>query len=152
MEFETGAIRDEKIGKGRCDLMPLDIISKILANENSVANCVVLNSMEDFRSNGDVAYLYNAIDIFIRGCDEFETHQHAMLELSVHFEDGAKHYGEDNWKKGIPISSYIDSAVRHFLKWLDDYDDERHDRAVLWNLVCAIWTKENIQEEKLNVE
>ena len=56
------------------------------------------------------------------------------------FEDGAKKYGENNWQKGIPEWCYIDSAIRHYLKWERGDKDERHDRAVLWNLACLMWT------------
>lgn len=56
----------------------------------------------------------------------------------------AEEYGENNWQKGIPESSYIDSAVRHYLKWLRGDDDERHDRAFVWNIMCLIWTHEHI--------
>ena len=51
---------------------------------------------------------------------------------------------ERNWEKGLPEYCYIDSAIRHYLKWMDGQDDEPHDRAVLWNLMCLWWTHENI--------
>ena len=68
----------------------------------------------------------------------------ALLELSKHFEQGAVKYGERNWEKGLPEYCYIDSAIRHYLKWMDGQDDEPHDRAVIWNLICLWWTHENI--------
>jgi hypothetical protein len=61
------------------------------------------------------------------------------LEVAKHFEEGAKKYGESNWQKGIPVHCYIDSAVRHYLKWLRGDKDEPHDRAFVWNLMCCIW-------------
>ena len=71
---------------------------------------------------------------------------HAMLEVSKHFEAGCQKYGERNWEKGIPEHCYIDSAIRHYLKWRDGWTDEPHDRAVIWNLICLWWTHENITE------
>jgi hypothetical protein len=62
-----------------------------------------------------------------------------FLEVAKHFEEGAKKYGENNWQKGIPAKCYIDSAVRHYLKWLRGDKDEPHDRAFVWNLMCCIW-------------
>ena len=62
-----------------------------------------------------------------------------LLEVAKHFEEGAKKYGENNWQKGIPPKCYIDSAVRHYLKWLRGDKDEPHDRAFVWNLMCCIW-------------
>ena len=69
-----------------------------------------------------------------------------MLELSKHFEDGAKKYGEYNWQKGIPVRRYVDSAIRHYLKHMAGWKDEPHDRAFIWNLVCCLWTLTNKPE------
>lgn len=63
-----------------------------------------------------------------------------LLDVSVHFEDGAVKYGENNWQKGIPVHCYIDSAVRHYLKYTRGDEDEPHERAFVWNLLCCIWT------------
>jgi hypothetical protein len=63
-----------------------------------------------------------------------------LLELSKHFAEGAEKYSEDNWMKGIPLKSYLNSAVRHYLKWLRGDKDEFHDRAFCWNIICACWT------------
>ena len=40
----------------------------------------------------------------------------------------------------MPVKIYIDSAVRHYLKFLRGDEDEPHDRAFCWNIMCAIWT------------
>ena len=69
-----------------------------------------------------------------------------VLEVSVHFEQGAAKYGEHNWEKGIPLHCYIDSALRHLMKCIRGDDDERHDRAFVWNILCAIWTVNNKPE------
>ena len=39
-EFETGAVRDMAEGKGRCDLMPLDVVAAILSDSviRSISN------------------------------------------------------------------------------------------------------------------
>lgn len=63
-----------------------------------------------------------------------------LLEVAKHFEEGCKKYGENNWQKGIPTHCYIDSAVRHYLKYLRGDKNEPHDRAFCWNILCAIWT------------
>lgn len=66
----------------------------------------------------------------------------ALLRLSRHFEKGAIKYGERNWEKGIPIPSFIDSAMRHILNYMDGQTDEDHLCAAAWNLMCAMWTEE----------
>lgn len=66
----------------------------------------------------------------------------AILRLSKHYENGAKKYEERNWEKGIPISSFIDSGMRHLLKYMDGQTDEDHLVAATWNLMCAMWMEE----------
>ena len=131
-EFETGAVRDIQEGKGRCDLLPLDVIAKYLDSDR------VLMHIECFRTSGDISQLYGALDSFCRGAcwDDWTM----VLEVSKHFEEGAQKYGEWNWQKGIPVKRYIDSAIRHYLKWCKGDVDEPHDRAFVWNIVCCIWT------------
>ena len=63
-----------------------------------------------------------------------------LLEVSIHFADGCAKYGERNWQKGIPCHCYIDSAIRHYLKWCRGDEDEPHNRAFCWNLLCLLWT------------
>lgn len=128
-EFETGAVRDIQEGKGRCDLMPLDVMSLLMNNEP-------LGYIDKFKKEGSYNHLYMAL----RTCDLFESYETMLLEVSKHFEEGAKKYGENNWQKGIPVNRYIDSAVRHYLKHLRGDRDEPHDRAFCWNIMCAIWT------------
>lgn len=134
-EFPTGAVRDAKEGKGRCDLMPLDVIGAWMSNW-------ALRYINDFIGTGDNKYLWKALNYEIAPA---EIPKYA-LELSKHFESGAIKYGERNWEKGIPLSSYIDSAVRHYLKYLDGQEDENHFIAFVWNIVCAIWTNDHLPE------
>ena len=68
------------------------------------------------------------------------------LEVSKHYEDGAKKYAERNWEIGIPLHCYIDSGVRHLLKYFRGDTDEPHDRAFVWNILGAIWTINNMPE------
>lgn len=92
--FASGAVRDKKTGKGRCDLLPA---------------CV-------------------------------------LLRLAKHYERGAERYGEYNWKQGIPCHSFVDSALRHMLKYMDGWTDEDHLIAAIWNLCGLAWTEEKLPE------
>ena len=142
-EFDTGAVRDMREGKGRCDLMPLHVVSKHLED-------AILYNIAQFQKHNDVDCLYQCLGIFSKNWDDGKT-KHTRreitnqrlasmyLEVAKHFEEGAKKYGENNWQKGIPVHCYIDSAVRHYLKWLRGDKDEPHDRAFVWNLMCCIW-------------
>lgn len=70
----------------------------------------------------------------------------AILRVARHFEAGAKKYSDRNWEKGIPVHSFIDSALRHLMKYLDGQNDEDHLCAAAWNLLCAMWTEEKRPE------
>lgn len=145
VSFETGAVRDIQDDKGRCDLMPLNIVSLIVVSKfgSSRGNVTILDMLQRFQVESDgyekFELLQEALDQFIftyYGGDVVE----AMLELSIHFRDGAEKYGIDNWKKGIPEWSYFSSAIRHLLKCIRGDGDENHKRAFMWNIVCLMWT------------
>lgn len=137
-EFESGAVRDIAEGKGRCDLLPLEVLGTAMHD-------TVLCALGEFQRTGDVSFLYVALREAITAVG-YTSYAHAMLEASKHFEAGAKKYDDNNWRKGIPVKCYIDSAVRHYLKYTKCEEDEPHDRATIWNIVCAIWTCENKAE------
>lgn len=129
-QFETGAVRDIQHGKGRCDLMPLRVAAKVIDGDS------ILDDIGLFRDTGDTQHLYFALQTAARMFDGLAD---MLLQVAKHFEEGAEKYGENNWQKGIPANRYIDSAVRHYLKWLRGDNDEPHDRAFVWNLLCCIW-------------
>lgn len=62
----------------------------------------------------------------------------AILELSIHCQEGAEHYGEHNVDKGIPQHSLCDSAMRHLTKYMRGDQDEDHLRAAAWNIMWAL--------------
>lgn len=140
-EFDSGAVRDIQQGKGRCDLLPLDIISQVIDIPTDVfypPRDIVIADIWRFMQHGHVNYLITAAQDY--AVYAFGNVYTAVLELSIHFEEGCNKYGEHNWQKGIPVKCYIDSAVRHYMKAERGDKDENHKRAVLWNLVCAAWT------------
>ena len=136
-EFETGAVRDIQEGKGRCDLLPLDVVGEYLHDE-------VVDYIYNFANSGDASELYICLEAFADSI--YNSNSTMLLEVSKHFEEGCKKYGENNWQKGIPVRCYIDSAVRHYLKFLRGDKDEPHDRAFCWNIICAIWTCKHMPE------
>ena len=143
--FDTGAVRDMREGKGRCDLMPLEVVYKYFELAN--AQDKVLWWISSFQKNGLSLDLYNAIECFCTICWACDPAT-MFLEVAKHFEEGAKKYGENNWQKGIPVHCYINSAVRHYLKWLRGDKDEPHDRAFVWNLMCCIWEVDYHKEDE----
>lgn len=139
-EFPTGAVRDIQKGKGRCDLLPLDVVSDFYMLKCGRGNShhMVFGCLYMFVETSDCIHLQTAVDIAANAM--FHDSATMLLEVSMHFEEGAEKYGENNWQKGLPVKCYINSAVRHYLKWLRGDTDERHDRAFCWNILCAIWT------------
>ena len=90
-EFDTGAKRDTRVGKGRYDLIP----------------------------------------------------PVALIRLAGVFERGAAKYGENNWRKGMPLSRFVDSATRHLIQWRLAEEkgvkqDEDHLAQAVWNLMAII--------------
>lgn len=136
-QFDSGAVRDVQTGKGRCDLLPLDIVAELYDFEPLV-------HLANFVHEGDPDHLLRAVRSFV--VDTFPNAMTAMLELSSHFEEGATKYGERNWERGIPTHCYINSAVRHYLKHMRGDTDERHDRAFVWNCLCCAWTVRHLPE------
>lgn len=70
----------------------------------------------------------------------------ALLRLSTHYENGARKYGTNNYKKGIPVSSFIDSALRHLAKYLRGDSEEDHLAAAAFNVLGALQMEETHPE------
>lgn len=132
-DFESGAKREDKTGKGRYDLIPGDVMNELedFAWEtyfnNGVTTCSVTDvSKSAYFDEWDNVELYydfivNVICYFfakdhiecIDECDEisyevdwniFRSGLYEMRkELALHYESGARVHGVDNWKKGIPV-------------------------------------------------
>ena len=130
-QFESGAIRYTKTGKGRYDLIP-----------ESVSD-IIMYAQDDYRSssgymtttktglmlfaytNDDIASRFiniviNLVNYYYAPGEDVETIDgiigkkttyadfetgwaHMMDDLAKHYEAGAEKYGVDNWKKGIPV-------------------------------------------------
>jgi len=73
----------------------------------------------------------------------------ALLRASRRFEDGAAKYDAHNWRKGIPLSRYIDSLNRHTWLFMQGDTSEDHLGAITWNALCLSETFDLISEGKL---
>lgn len=152
-QFESGAVRDIAEGKGRFDLLPLDTVADYILSkheEPSLGDATykfarLICGINWFLRAGDVKNIYNVINDFsdIVG---YESDIRMFIELSKHYEEGAKKYDERNWEKGIPAHCFVDSGLRHLFKWYDKWEDEPHDRAFIWNMFGLLWTIEHHPE------
>lgn len=70
--------------------------------------------------------------------------QEELKRVMRRYLDGAEKYGENNWMKGMPLSVYYDCAQRHLEAWWNNKDDEDHAAAAVWNMLCAMWTEQNV--------
>ena len=136
-EFSSGAVRDCRAGKGRFDLMPLDVMATFCYNDP------IIFHMQEYVEDGEIRHLYQILDA-ATDSDEpgriFKSKWGALLETAIHFEEGCAKYGDRNWMLGIPEHCFVDSAMRHYCKYKAGWTDEPHDRAFIWNVLCLIWT------------
>ena len=65
-----------------------------------------------------------------------------LERLAKWYELGSKKYADRNWEKGMPISRYVDSAMRHLVKFIMGKDDEDHLAACAWNIFAIMHHQE----------
>ena len=172
-EYATGAHRDNPTGKGRCDLIPLKQASMAMGGDKvlmlidtfmETGNTVHLaNAIRASAETVSCFHFQNIVAEFAEKDIKIETPccehpadtklailnacvAHMLLEASKLYEAGALKYGANNWKLGMPVNRYLDSGVRHYLKTIRGDIDEPHYRGFVWNLLCAMWTAENLPE------
>lgn len=135
-EFNSGAVRDMAEGKGRFDLTALDTVADVVIVPNEKG--YVLRYLSNYIKSRDGWDFRMAI--YTLCTEKGVTIYDAMMDYSKHCENGAAKYGEHNVDKGIPAHSFVDSAVRHYMKWMRGDNDEDHWVACLWNLMWLKWT------------
>ena len=75
-----------------------------------------------------------------------------MIERDAQLlERGALKYDDNNWKRGIPLKSFQDSAARHLSQLIRGDRSEDHSAAARWNISGFEWTRARILEGKLPV-
>lgn len=72
--------------------------------------------------------------------------QQELKRVMKRYLDGAEKYGENNWMQGMPLSVYYDCAHRHLEAWWRGEDSEDHAAAVVWNMLCAMFTETRAHE------
>lgn len=72
-----------------------------------------------------------------------------LKKLAVHYENGARKYGDRNWEKGQPLSRYLDSAERHINELKQLKFDEDHSSAIAWNSFAFTYTLDKILSGEL---
>lgn len=90
-EFETGAVRDMAEGKGRCDLMPLDVVAAVMGD-------MVILAISNFQIYGSRENLIYAMNQFIYENYDDNTYE-AMLDVSKHLKKVRKSMANITGKK-----------------------------------------------------
>ena len=62
-----------------------------------------------------------------------------LKRLADVYERGAAKYDDNNWKKGIPITRCMDSALRHLNQYKNGDRDEDHLAQAAWNCFAMMW-------------
>jgi len=139
------AVRDMDLTKPRIVLMPLTEIAGIIDDHVFSIVDEIINTKD---VEGKIKATQDVIEVLqrLRGWNNYEM----LYEVGQHFTDGCEKYGDNNWTKGMPTLNFINSGLRHYIKWqqfmehakdgeMFDPNDERHDRAMLWNFICLKW-------------
>lgn len=151
-QFASGAVRDISDDKGRMDLLPIDTVAALAdyyasIDENtyvSFTSSFLFKCINDFIINSNEDALYYLLSTFIY--NKFKSFENAMIEVSILYQQGCIKYKARNWQMQIPTHSFLDSAMRHCCKLLRGDQDERHDRAFIWNILGLLWTRKHYPE------
>lgn len=166
----TGGLRDINPENGRCDLLPAHILANYVIQSDMMNEMIkadvrtnvgkALGKLLTYLDTVNPVHLYEAFDYLIQYnylvnadvCGDEDKNWHGVyklrglaqmiMDLSVHYKNGALKYAERNWEKGLPIHSFIDSAIRHLCKEILGWTDEPHLIACAWNVVGALYTLE----------
>jgi len=89
----------------------------------------------------------------VKGKGRYDLISPIMIErLAKLLQRGAEKYEDRNWEKGMPLSVYMDSAMRHLFKFLEGHKDEDHLIASIWNLQALLHIEEMVKRGKLSVD
>jgi len=73
----------------------------------------------------------------------------ALRRLALVCERGAAKYGDRNYEKGMPVSRFLDSAMRHLCDYLEGKRDEDHLVQAAWNCLSAVHIEEMVRRGQL---
>lgn len=76
----------------------------------------------------------------------------ALWEWGLLMAQGAMKHGDRNWEKGLPLSSFIQSAHRHLTQLMLGHVDENHAANVLFNIGGFMSTRARIAKGVLPAE
>jgi len=151
--FDTGSVRDTAEGKGTPHLIAglgLVLAKRIKSREVLLTADLIEGTLFKFSDLWQEEHIGCSEDCISKAINLtislFSSYGEAMRRLAQHYENGAKKYDKNNWRKGQPVSRYFDSAMRHLWDYMDKKEDEDHMSALLWNLIAIVQTKEDVRK------
>lgn len=78
--------------------------------------------------------------------------QEPLRQIAEIYRLGAIKYAPNNWRKGIPLSRLLDSAMRHSAQFVMGMEDENHAAQAAWNWLAIIDTLTRIKRGQLPEE
>ena len=73
----------------------------------------------------------------------------AMHRIAQTMAEGAVKYNDRNWEKGIPMSNYVDSIMRHMNQYLAGASDEDHLAHAAANIMMLLHTETMVKKMEL---
>lgn len=67
----------------------------------------------------------------------------SLHRLALIYGEGAKKYGDRNWKKGLPTADVLNHAFMHYTEWRKGNTDEDHLAKIAWAMFTLIWNEEH---------
>jgi len=67
-----------------------------------------------------------------------------LLRVGMRYADGAAHYGERNFERGIPSSRGLASLERHLQQFKAGDTEEDHLSAIVFNAILLIINEERV--------
>lgn len=167
-DFDTGAKRDVDYDKPRFDLIPITVLREFIKfSSNRTLISTVLGGISDETKAqmwslgmmwGDTAnnnFLLELIWICLDIIQQQEEDSFLDVEsdkysgfhiisprtycrLANHYGGGAKKYDPWNWSKGMPLSVFHASLMRHIFDIIENKTDEDHLSAIFFNAAAII--------------
>lgn len=126
--FDTGAMRESQDGKPRYDKIPQEIIEywqKLYGGTVFVPD----REAQPITDFADSDIRIDLIPYLV------------LNRLGALYGRGAKKYADNNWKRGMPISRFYASLLRHTYQWAQGDTSEDHLAAIMWNAAGIMWTE-----------
>lgn len=167
-EFEGGAKRDIDNDKPRFDLIPITALQKIIEHypdtyklslESDVIHDQIKADMWKmgllWGATADDKLLLDIIWISLQIIHQQEKDEilqvddkcyagfhiispKTYLRLANHYGGGAKKYDPWNWSRGMPLSWFYASLMRHIFAIISDEADEDHLSAIFFNAASIL--------------